>query len=158
LEPGRPSTRPRRFSRFRKAFFSKGGGAAGSEPGAEVIVDVLFQKFILDPKNNDFLKNEMEAAGPLIEQHLELQDSRILSLQQRGEIAYTNITFLLESVNAKSRGGSSLARVELQKVEVTSWFKQGTEHAKKGSISFSEVVATTAGPAFAIETEVCSWP
>lgn len=149
-EPGPISRRPRRFggsgSRGGRAFskfVSRFGSRGGDDAGAAVIVNFLVEKFSYGPQSERFLAQELKRLQPDIYALLKNKEKEVLELQRRGEIAYANITLRLDSTARKGQA-SALALVTLNKIEVTDWYKEGTDLVHKG-ISFAALGEHVAG-------------
>ena len=84
----------------------------------------------------------MKRLQPQIDALINAQSETVLTLQRRNEIAYANITLLLESTS--SSGVSSLSRVSLKKVAVTEWYAEHTDWKRKG-ISLAALGERAAG-------------
>ena len=79
----------------------------------------------------------MELLEPEIDTQIGGHAATVLALQRSGGIAYANITVRVDSLTAQ--GATTLWSVQLEKVEVTEWYKQKevTKERTAGDIFYS---------------------
>jgi hypothetical protein len=132
-EPGRISTRPRRFYRVRARYVPR-GDTRGAERSAVIqggsrLAGFAIAQLIkyLGIGEEDYQKNfdaKLQLLDPEIDAQIGGHAATVLALQRSGEIAYANVTL---RVTSTSGGGVPfLGPVRLDKVEVTGWYKEKT--------------------------------